>query len=293
MDYLVQRANRHDADRVIVGEVLGDEIVPMLNAMTAGKAGSMCTIHADSTEGTFGKIKTYASQSPKHLSDNAAAQLTAQALDLVIFVRKRPDSLWSGPALRVFGARGGGLRRPPRHLDRDLRRARGRRTGGAPPLHATGTARPVVGLRLRGPPPPGVRTMTPVVVLFGAGIGVGLALVVVGHLVHRPAGRATVGHQTASTPPTARPPPAPWFSPPSSGWSPTGRSAPPSAGRSAGHCAPHSNPPPRAVWSIGSRPWPPGSRRCATAWPPIGACSPPSSRPSAAPRRPSRHMWPA
>ena len=27
MDYLVQRANRHDADRVIVGEVLGDEIV--------------------------------------------------------------------------------------------------------------------------------------------------------------------------------------------------------------------------------------------------------------------------
>ena len=55
MDYLVQRANRHDADRVIVGEVLGDEIVPMLNAMTAGKAGSMCTIHADSTEGTFGQ----------------------------------------------------------------------------------------------------------------------------------------------------------------------------------------------------------------------------------------------
>lgn len=102
MDYLVQRANRHDADRVIVGEVLGDEIVPMLNAMTAGKAGSMCTIHADSTEGTFGKIKTYASQSPKHLSDNAAAQLTAQALDLVIFVRKRPDS--SGLARRYVSS---------------------------------------------------------------------------------------------------------------------------------------------------------------------------------------------
>jgi Flp pilus assembly CpaF family ATPase len=102
MDYLVQRANRHDADRVVVGEVLGDEIVPMLNAMTAGKAGSMCTIHADSTEGTFSKIKTYASQSPKHLSDNAAAQLSAQALDLVIFVRKRPDS--SGLARRYVSS---------------------------------------------------------------------------------------------------------------------------------------------------------------------------------------------
>jgi Flp pilus assembly CpaF family ATPase len=102
MDYLVQRANRHDADRVIVGEVLGDEIVPMLNAMTAGKAGSMCTIHADSTQGTFSKIKTYASQSPKHLTDNAAAQLTAQALDLVVFVRKRPDA--SGLARRYVSS---------------------------------------------------------------------------------------------------------------------------------------------------------------------------------------------
>lgn len=102
MDYLVQRANRHDADRVIVGEVLGDEIVPMLNAMTAGKAGSMCTIHADSTEGTFGKIKAYASQSPKHLSDNATAQLTAQALDLVVFVKKRPDT--SGLARRYVSS---------------------------------------------------------------------------------------------------------------------------------------------------------------------------------------------
>jgi len=102
MDYLVQRANRHDADRVIVGEVLGDEIVPMLNAMTAGKAGSMCTIHADSTEGTFGKIKTYASQSPKHLTDSATAQLTAQALDLVVFVRKRPDA--SGLARRYVSS---------------------------------------------------------------------------------------------------------------------------------------------------------------------------------------------
>ena len=90
MAQLVQRANRHNADRVIVGEVLGDEIVPMLNAMTAGKAGSMCTIHADSTEGTFGRIAAYASQSPKHLSDAAAAKLTAQALDLVVFLRQQP-----------------------------------------------------------------------------------------------------------------------------------------------------------------------------------------------------------
>jgi Flp pilus assembly CpaF family ATPase len=52
----------------------------------------MCTIHADSTEGTFGRIQSYASQSPKHLSDSATAKLTAQALDLVVFVRQQPTA---------------------------------------------------------------------------------------------------------------------------------------------------------------------------------------------------------
>ena len=42
---LVRHALRMNADRVIVGEVLGDEVLPMLNAMSQGRSGSMCTIH--------------------------------------------------------------------------------------------------------------------------------------------------------------------------------------------------------------------------------------------------------
>jgi Flp pilus assembly CpaF family ATPase len=42
---LVRWAMRMSADRVIVGEVLGNELVPMLNAMNSGAAGSMCTLH--------------------------------------------------------------------------------------------------------------------------------------------------------------------------------------------------------------------------------------------------------
>ena len=53
MSRLVRRALRMNADRVIVGEVLGDEILPMLNAMSQGRSGSMCTIHADSSLGIF------------------------------------------------------------------------------------------------------------------------------------------------------------------------------------------------------------------------------------------------
>ena len=39
-----------------VGEVLGDEVLPMLNAMSQGRSGSMCTIHADSSAGVFRRL---------------------------------------------------------------------------------------------------------------------------------------------------------------------------------------------------------------------------------------------
>ena len=42
---LVVDALRMNVRRIIVGEVRGPEVVPMLNAMTVGD-GSMCTLHA-------------------------------------------------------------------------------------------------------------------------------------------------------------------------------------------------------------------------------------------------------
>ena len=64
---LVRRALRMNADRVIVGEVLGDEVLPMLNAMSQGRSGSMCTVHADSSAGVFRRIASYAVQAPERL----------------------------------------------------------------------------------------------------------------------------------------------------------------------------------------------------------------------------------
>ena len=86
MAELVRRSLRHAPDRVIVGEVLGDEIVPMLNALSQGNAGSICTIHANSSEGVFRRIATYAVQSPERLDLEATNQLTAGAVDYVVFM---------------------------------------------------------------------------------------------------------------------------------------------------------------------------------------------------------------
>jgi len=81
---LVRRALRMNADRVIVGEVLGDEVLPMLNAMSQGRSGSMCTIHADSSAGVFRRISSYAVQAPERLPLEASNLLIAGALHFVV-----------------------------------------------------------------------------------------------------------------------------------------------------------------------------------------------------------------
>ena len=81
---LVRRALRMNADRVIVGEVLGDEIIPMLNAMSQGRSGSMCTIHADSSAGAFRRIASYAVQAPERLPVESTNLLIAGAVHFVV-----------------------------------------------------------------------------------------------------------------------------------------------------------------------------------------------------------------
>jgi len=81
---LVRRALRMNADRVIVGEVLGDEVLPMLNAMSQGRSGSMCTIHADSSAGVFRRIASYAVQAQERLPLEASNLLIAGAIHFVV-----------------------------------------------------------------------------------------------------------------------------------------------------------------------------------------------------------------
>jgi Flp pilus assembly CpaF family ATPase len=85
---LVRWAMRMSANRVIVGEVLGDEIVPMLNAMNSGAAGSMCTLHANSSSEVFNKLALLAAQSPERLEFRHTFALCADAVNFTIFLRR-------------------------------------------------------------------------------------------------------------------------------------------------------------------------------------------------------------
>ncbi|MGQ0842986.1 MAG: CpaF family protein [Sporichthyaceae bacterium] len=115
MAQLVRRTLRMNPDRVIVGEVLGPEVVTMLNAMSQGNDGSLSTIHARTPRGVFDRIATYARQAVERLDLDATHQLIAGgeggtgALDVVVFLRKSrtgaiPTPRGDGPTTRRFVA---------------------------------------------------------------------------------------------------------------------------------------------------------------------------------------------
>jgi Flp pilus assembly CpaF family ATPase len=104
MAELVRRSLRMNPSRVIVGEVLGDEIVTMLNAMTQGNDGSLSTIHSNSSLEVFNRISTYAIQSAERLPVEATQMLIAGAIDFVVFIEKRNDYSRGGTMRRFVSS---------------------------------------------------------------------------------------------------------------------------------------------------------------------------------------------
>lgn len=93
---LVRMAMRMSTRRLVVGEVLGPEVVPMLNAMHSGATGSLCTVHANSSEEVFNKLALLAMQAPERLTYEVSARLVAGSVSLVVH-------------LEPFGERKGGF----------------------------------------------------------------------------------------------------------------------------------------------------------------------------------------
>ena len=86
LEQLVRMGLRMNPDRVLVGEVRGPEMVSMLLAMTQGRDGSMCTIHAASARHVFDRAVMYGLLPPYELPVEASAHLFASAVDFVVFV---------------------------------------------------------------------------------------------------------------------------------------------------------------------------------------------------------------
>jgi len=88
---LSKTIKRFTPDRIVVGEVRGPEVIDMLEAMSQGIAGSMCTIHADSSWSVFPRMAVYARAGGRDWHTGDVLQLAALALDAVVFVNRTRD----------------------------------------------------------------------------------------------------------------------------------------------------------------------------------------------------------
>ena len=88
---LLRNSLRMRPDRIIIGEVRGEEAIDMLQAMNTGHDGSMTTIHANSPRDALSRLETMVSIAGLRLSDQAMRQQIAAAIDLVIQVTRLND----------------------------------------------------------------------------------------------------------------------------------------------------------------------------------------------------------
>ena len=88
---LVINALRMRPDRIIVGEVRGEEAVDMLQAMNTGHDGSLTTIHANSPRDALTRLETMVCMANLNLPDKAIRQQMSSALDVILQVARFPD----------------------------------------------------------------------------------------------------------------------------------------------------------------------------------------------------------
>jgi pilus assembly protein CpaF len=88
---LVINALRMRPDRIIVGEVRGEEALDMLQAMNTGHDGSLTTIHANSPRDAVARLETMALMSNLNLPEKALRQQIASAIALVVQIARMSD----------------------------------------------------------------------------------------------------------------------------------------------------------------------------------------------------------
>jgi pilus assembly protein CpaF len=78
-------------DRIVVGEVRGEEALDMLQAMNTGHDGSLTTIHANSPRDAISRLEVMIGMASSNLSIRSIRQQVASAVDLFIQISRMSD----------------------------------------------------------------------------------------------------------------------------------------------------------------------------------------------------------
>jgi pilus assembly protein CpaF len=88
---LVVNALRMRPNRIIVGEVRGEEALDMLQAMNTGHDGSLTTIHANSPRDALYRLDAMVAMANLNIPDKAIRQQVASALEVIVQIARQAD----------------------------------------------------------------------------------------------------------------------------------------------------------------------------------------------------------
>jgi pilus assembly protein CpaF len=89
--HLLVNALRMRPDRIIVGEVRGEEALDMLQAMNTGHDGSLTTIHANSPRDAISRLEVMIGMASSNLNVRSIRQQVASAIDLFVQISRMAD----------------------------------------------------------------------------------------------------------------------------------------------------------------------------------------------------------
>jgi pilus assembly protein CpaF len=78
-------------DRIIIGEVRGEEAFDMLQAMNTGHEGSMATIHANTCRDALARLESMVAMANLSLPEKAVRQQIASAVAIVVQISRMSD----------------------------------------------------------------------------------------------------------------------------------------------------------------------------------------------------------
>src|SRR6185503_12266909 len=88
---LVRNALRMRPDRIVVGEVRGDEVLDMLQAMNTGHDGSLTTIHSNGPRDALHRMENLVLMAGHALPDKAIREQIASAVEVIVHVSRLTD----------------------------------------------------------------------------------------------------------------------------------------------------------------------------------------------------------
>ncbi len=78
-------------DRIIVGEVRGEEILDLIQSISSGHSGSLAIVHAETTEDCFNRMVTMMLMTGIRLSTDEIRKQVARAIDIIVHIELFPD----------------------------------------------------------------------------------------------------------------------------------------------------------------------------------------------------------